>query len=406
MTNYPWEIGDIGDILHIPGAHSGQRAELGKIWMKFYLDSYTPEEISDTMNFYLTTNNNVSMIQTGHSNGRATEDEQKILANLIFYMNQLLFEKASLRDASAQDIAAPEITAHTFAHGAETITISGIDHGSIYYYYAESYDKDDTTETGLIHTSNIDDVTVETGIKQYKYLFSANPTEDAKAIDVSGKAINPDTPISYAEHRGQYLHVMAIDGAGNLSIPSSIYIPEASTISIMGKKRLSDNTKVFDNEFSFTLYDEKMNDIANASNTESGEFSFDNIVCDNLSAIKDTQGNDETASPRSSYTKTFYAREEAGSDDTVIYDDSLYRIQAILVDDDSNGVLEISSILYEKVDPNTLDVLSREDDLVFTNTRLITMPETGANPWSRIAIAISGGIMIIASLSMICRIRK
>lgn len=26
------------------------------------------------------------MIQTGHSNGSATSDEQKILANLIFYM--------------------------------------------------------------------------------------------------------------------------------------------------------------------------------------------------------------------------------------------------------------------------------------------------------------------------------
>lgn len=257
--------------------------------MKFYLDSYTPEEMSDTMNFYLTTNNNVAMIQTGHSNGRATEDEQKVLANLIFYMSQLLFKKASLRDASAQDIAAPKITAHAFVHDAETITISGIDHGSTYYYYAESYNKDDTTETGLIHTSNIDDVTVKTRIKQYKYLFSANQTEEAKAIDASGQAINPDTLISYAGHRGQYLHVIAIDDAGNLSEPSSIYIPETSIISITGKKKLSDNTRIFDNEFSFTLYDESMNDIASTSNAENGEFSFDNITCDNLSAIEDTQ---------------------------------------------------------------------------------------------------------------------
>ena len=26
------------------------------------------------------------MIQTGHSSGQATEDEQKIIANIIFYM--------------------------------------------------------------------------------------------------------------------------------------------------------------------------------------------------------------------------------------------------------------------------------------------------------------------------------
>lgn len=46
--------------------------------------------------------------------------------------------------------------------------------------------------------------------------------------------------------------------------------------------------------------------------------------------------------------KTFYEREEAGNDDNVIYDDSLYRIEAIFTDDNSNGVLEISSMLYEK----------------------------------------------------------
>lgn len=47
------------------------------------------------------------MIQTGHSNGAATSDEQKILANLIFYMNQLLFNTYTTNDASAQDVAKP-----------------------------------------------------------------------------------------------------------------------------------------------------------------------------------------------------------------------------------------------------------------------------------------------------------
>ena len=47
------------------------------------------------------------MIQTGHSSGQATTDEQKILANLVFYMNQLLFNTYTTNDASAQDVAKP-----------------------------------------------------------------------------------------------------------------------------------------------------------------------------------------------------------------------------------------------------------------------------------------------------------
>ena len=34
---------------------------------------------------YLSTYGNNAFIQTGHSNGSATEDEQKIIANIIFY---------------------------------------------------------------------------------------------------------------------------------------------------------------------------------------------------------------------------------------------------------------------------------------------------------------------------------
>ena len=43
------------------------------------------------------------MIQTGHSSGKATSDEQKVIANTIFYVNQLLFNRYNNKDYAAQD---------------------------------------------------------------------------------------------------------------------------------------------------------------------------------------------------------------------------------------------------------------------------------------------------------------
>ena len=50
-----------------------------------------PSELNESSNFYLTTWNNTAMIQTGHSNGQSTPDEQKLLANTLFYLSQLIY---------------------------------------------------------------------------------------------------------------------------------------------------------------------------------------------------------------------------------------------------------------------------------------------------------------------------
>ena len=79
FTTYPYDIGEEGTVLTIPTSHtSGQRAK-GDVWLTF-------DGIADDANkVYLTTYGNNAMIQIGHSNGAATEDEQKILTNIIFY---------------------------------------------------------------------------------------------------------------------------------------------------------------------------------------------------------------------------------------------------------------------------------------------------------------------------------
>ena len=90
FVSYPWDIGGTGTKLTIPYAHTLQQyvSNRNNIYLKFTsIDS-------NVGNFYLTVNDqyNVAMIQTGHSNGAATADEQKIIANVLFYMYSVYYK--------------------------------------------------------------------------------------------------------------------------------------------------------------------------------------------------------------------------------------------------------------------------------------------------------------------------
>ena len=100
LTNYPWNIGDVGKTLDVPVSHSWGQEAHGDIWMKYNVSDST------LSNFYLTTWNNCAMIQTGHSNGAATPDEQKLLANTLFYLAQLTYD-TSCDDHKGQDLTVP-----------------------------------------------------------------------------------------------------------------------------------------------------------------------------------------------------------------------------------------------------------------------------------------------------------
>ena len=102
-------------------AHTMANVAKGNVWMEFVdterfeADSGWQKEVNfDTLpktpeynyKYYLTTWNNTAMIQTGHSQGKSTEDERKVLANTLFYLKQLT-HKTEILDNSARDIANP-----------------------------------------------------------------------------------------------------------------------------------------------------------------------------------------------------------------------------------------------------------------------------------------------------------
>lgn len=80
FTSYPYQIGKINDKLVIKNSHVYGQVAKGDVWITFD-DISTPEK-----SIYLSTWGNNAFIQTGHTNGSATDDEKKIIANIVFYM--------------------------------------------------------------------------------------------------------------------------------------------------------------------------------------------------------------------------------------------------------------------------------------------------------------------------------
>lgn len=224
FTTYPNYVGGIGTILHIPSCHTwGQGVTPGyegNIWLKFGTDN------NDQDNYYMITDNNMAMFQTGHSNGASTADEQKIIANLLFYCNQLLSNSYKTRDMASQDTKAPGKVEVEEING--NYRLSADDYGNAYKYYIEAYKKEDTTASGLLETSDIVQCEVKTYVRGYKYILNksantvvtVNNSEMLDGVEENGVTAGDGDLVGYIDIETiqdyDYMHVAAIDGAGNL----------------------------------------------------------------------------------------------------------------------------------------------------------------------------------------------
>ena len=210
FTSYPWNIGAVGTELEIPAAHSQRTHQAnGDIWLRF------PGFEENNTNFYLTSYNNCAMIQTGHSNGQATADEQKIIANLIFYCYQSS-SKTSVTDNSAMDTTAPDKPSVT--KSGSNYSLSSKDNGTTYKHKIEAYDINDKSK--LLDTSNVTSSTITSGFKGYRYIY--DNSADTKVTRINGTSITNGI-IPYDGRYG-YLHVAATDNAGNVSETATITV--------------------------------------------------------------------------------------------------------------------------------------------------------------------------------------
>jgi len=257
FTTYPWSIGNVGTELTIPYAHTLRQALPNTNNVDLQFSSYASGYENES--WYLTIKNNCAMIQTGHSSGQATTDEQKILANLVFYMNQLLFNTYTTNDASAQDVAKPNTP--NVSQNNSKMSYTADDNGSTYWYYVESFSKDDTTASGLIDRSEKKSLTVTTGVKKYRYLFSNNATETlttSKGTETTDKSV----PVNYGY---KYFHVAAVDGAGNIGATKSVEVKRQFNLNFNYNKPSNASHDITGNEIASkkVTYKEKYGDLPN-----------------------------------------------------------------------------------------------------------------------------------------------
>ena len=220
LTNYPWKIGDVGTVLNVPLSHSNQLA-FGDVWMTYQQPYTYPNSTAatgsggqGTNTFYLTSWSNCAMIQTGHSNGEATPDEQRVTANTLFYLAQITTD-TSWNDHKGQDLDAPdEPTISGVTHNSNrtqyTVQYSSQDNATGYQYYVEATGQND----GAKYDSPVISTSLKTGMKGYSIVVDSKPNT---VPDGSITATSDSYTFSRPSGSSFYIHVAAVDKAGNIS---------------------------------------------------------------------------------------------------------------------------------------------------------------------------------------------
>ena len=213
FTTYPWKIGNAGDVLSVPQCHTVGQIAYGNVEITFSsTGDLTDQYGNGNWNYYLTVYNNTAMIQTGHSNCEATSDEQKIWANLLFYLGDVNTETTAV-DNDFVDINAPDkptITNNNLNGLEGTVEYVAEDNGTTYEYYVEASERT-TLETS---TSNTVSSLRITGVKGYSYVVDNIPdTIPDDTIDTSSNSID----YTIGDGPNTYLHIKTFDGAGNVS---------------------------------------------------------------------------------------------------------------------------------------------------------------------------------------------
>ncbi len=231
LTNFPWTI---RGTLTIPSCHSYGQYVGGSLsakeWLTLDAPQITDEATGSHSNFYLATNGNLGMIQTGHSNGQATDDERKVLANTLFYLHQKS-QLTEAKDNSFYDEAAPgmpEATLRKSIDGVTELTIASDDSGTEYSYYILA-SSDAGGETRSMK-SNVVAETALSGIKGYVFDINTSPdpmpglvvydennevVQNVNPADHDGRICFP-VGESYGENE-YYLHAYAVDNENNIS---------------------------------------------------------------------------------------------------------------------------------------------------------------------------------------------
>jgi hypothetical protein len=273
LMKYPFEMKN-NVVLTIPYAHSiePQIKNVGTTWLEFIKPSGSwPYAIYDNGSirggWYLKTNNNIGMIQTGHSNGTSTMDERKIIANTLYNLAQVSFE-TNAQDQTVKDNQTPDLASVKQKAGGTVnnfeIIVDSIDRGKDYQWYIEA-----NTKLSGIKKSDVVKETITSNIAGYFYKMDNSAASDLNTVvegykdeygripsdrydiyvapkgttDKSDPSYDPAkdanlltyntegtiTGINGMTDLNKYLHVVSVDRANNVSGVKTIQIKDLMT---------------------------------------------------------------------------------------------------------------------------------------------------------------------------------
>lgn len=267
LTNFPWTI---RGTLKIPSCHSYGQYVGGSLsakeWLTLNTVQLTDDETGAHSNFYLVTHKNLGMIQTGHSNGAATDDERKILANTLFYLHQIS-QQNDAKDNSFYDEESPDTPSAVFRITSDksmALSVSSVDNGTKYDYYISA--RSDLVINNRLD-SNIVSETAISGIKGFVYDIDQNPKPMSELIayDENNETVQNvvladengriDIPLKeYEKTKGYYLHVFAVDNENNVSQELIADLDELETVDESTEAEATTTTTMVYNDVTTTTY--------------------------------------------------------------------------------------------------------------------------------------------------------
>ena len=175
------------------------------------------------------------MIQTGESNGQITTDEKKILANTLWYLAQFT-DDTTADVCSAPDVTPPFPPLANWGTICGQITISTCDSGTVYKFYVKATNLINSNDTFVSNTLTVEN---KSGLRGYFISEDANPNGVPTVVrDASNNIITPLTIVASdsqqviytVQNPTFYIHIQAVDSAGNLSVVTTLKASDLQSV--------------------------------------------------------------------------------------------------------------------------------------------------------------------------------